>query len=222
MSNAVGYTRLSQDSDTSIEKQKREIRSYCKRDGFELVDIYNEGEYASGFDDVADRPEYQQVKQLLLNAEMSAVVVRDRDRLGRDFDERMQFVLDLRQTGVELHTATEGHVDLSDRYKVVMESMHAASDDQAKCHEIEKAKEAVRDRVEAGYYHGEPPLGLTFDDEKKHLEASAEFDVIKDVFEMLDRGVPYSEISAEAGVATGTVSKIKQRGREFYAEYGDV
>lgn len=90
--------------------------------------------------------------------------------------------------------------------------MRAASDDQGKREEIQKAKAAIRERVEAGYFHGEPPLVLTFDGEKRYLEASDEFETIKRVFELLDRGVPYTEISEEVGLATGTVSKIKSMG----------
>lgn len=219
---AVGYTRLSQDSQMSIGEQTRRIREYCDREGFELVAIHDEGERSSGYDDVEDRPAYQQVKALLRERAVDAVVVRDRQRIGRDFDERMQFILDCRQTDIELHTEHSGEVDLSDPYAAAMESMHAAADDQGKRTEIEKAKQAIERRIEEGYYHGQPPLGLTFDENKQYLVPSEEFDTVQTVFDRLDEGVAYRKIAEEVGVATGTVSNINERGREFYEQYGEI
>lgn len=219
---AVGYTRLSQESQMSIPEQKRRIRQYCDREGFELLTIHDEGERSSGYDDVEDRPAYQEVKQLLRERAVDAVVVRDRQRIGRDFDERMQFILDCRQTDMDLHTERSGEVDLSDPYDAAMESMHAAADDQAKRAEIEKAKQAIERRLEQGYYHGQPPLGLTFDEDKQHLVPDEEFETVQTVLDRLEDDVPYREISDELGVAIGTISNIKQRGREFYEEYADT
>jgi len=147
-SEAVGYTRLSQQSDTSIGNQMTVIRDYCERQGLELVRIYDDGAGSSGFD--TEHPEYAKVRELMRNGEVDAVVVRDRSCLGRDFDERMQFVLDLRGTDVSLHAAREGVVDLDDPYAVVMESMRAATDDSGKREEIEKAREKVSERVLSG------------------------------------------------------------------------
>ncbi len=52
---AVGYLRLSQDGH-SIERQRHDVEAYANTNGFALVEIYNEGKRASGFD--ADRPKY--------------------------------------------------------------------------------------------------------------------------------------------------------------------
>lgn len=57
MSSAIGYTRLSRDSDTSIDRQKRHIREYADKNGLLLDHIYDDGERSSGFDE--SRQEYQ-------------------------------------------------------------------------------------------------------------------------------------------------------------------
>ena len=57
---AVGYTRLSQKSDASIDDQKQEIRDLADEQGFNLTRIYDDGELASGFD--SERPEYLQMQ----------------------------------------------------------------------------------------------------------------------------------------------------------------
>lgn len=212
-SKAVGYTRLSQQSDTSISDQKTAIEDYCEQQGFSLVRIYDDGEGSSGFD--TERPEYAKVRELMRAGEVDAVVVRDRSRLGRDFDERMQFVLDLRQTGVSLHAAREGKVNLEDPYAVVMESMRAATDDSGKREEIEKSQEKVQERVENGYYHGRPPFGTQFSKDKTRLVPGSDFSVVVKVLGLLDAGESYRAIHEETGVSLGSISRIKDRRGQY-------
>ena len=215
---AVGYTRLSQKSDTSIDDQKKAIKAYCSQRGLELLRIYDDGEGSSGFD--TERPEYAKVRELMRADKIDAVVVRDRSRLGRDFDERMQFVLDLRRSEVSLHAAREGLVDLSDPYAVVMESMRAATDDSGKREEIEKAREKVAERVSNGYYHGRPPFGTQFSSDKTRLVPGDEFETVVEVLGMIDAGDSYRNIHEETGVSLGTISRIKER-REDYEDMMD-
>lgn len=106
MSSAIGYTRLSQESDTSIDRQKRHIREYAAKNNLTLETIYDDGERSSGFDE--SREEYQQVLDRVQAGKLTAVIVNDKRRLARDFDETMRLVLDLREHDVEAHTYQEG------------------------------------------------------------------------------------------------------------------
>ena len=112
MSRSIGYTRLSQESDTSIDRQKRHIHEYVVDLGFELETIYDDGERSSGFDE--SREEYVKLRGRVQSGEIEAVVVNDKRRLARDFDETMRLVLDLREHDVEAHTYQQGQLDLSD------------------------------------------------------------------------------------------------------------
>lgn len=212
---AVGYTRLSQDSDTSIDRQKAAIWEYCDTHGLELTAIRDDGKFSSGFDN--DRTEYQSVKRLVDEQAVGAVVVYDKTRIGRDFDERMQFVLDLRRTDTELHSARRGVIDLSDPTDAAVESIHAAKDDEAKREEIEKSKEAVEERLEAGYDHGRPPFGLQFDDAGEYWVPGDRFDDVLEVLRLRNAGHTYEEIADEVGVGAGTAHRIVDR-REFYVK----
>jgi len=60
MSKAIRYTRLSQDSDTSIDWQKRHTREYADENSVFLEGIYDDGEQSSGFDE--SREEFQEVR----------------------------------------------------------------------------------------------------------------------------------------------------------------
>jgi DNA invertase Pin-like site-specific DNA recombinase len=210
---AAGYTRLSQDSDTSIDRQKEEIKEYCRKQDLELREIFDDGERTSGYN--IEREQYQRLKEKL--QEIDTVVARDRQRLGRDFDERMQFILDLRQTDTALHITTEGEIDLSDPYSVVMESMQSASDDKSKRKEIEKAKKEVQKRQEKGYYQGKPPFGLQFDDEKKYLVPDENFETALKVLKLRDQDKSYPDISDELGITTSKAYRINQN-RDLYHE----
>jgi DNA invertase Pin-like site-specific DNA recombinase len=210
---AAGYTRLSQDSDTSIERQKEEIKEYCRKQDLELQEIYDDGERTSGYN--TEREQYQRLKEKL--QEIDTVVARDRQRLGRDFDERMQFILDLRQTNTALHITREGKIDLTDPYNIVMESMQSASDDKSKRKEIEKAKKAVQKRQEKGYYQGKPPYGLQFDDEKKYLVPDENFETALEVLKLRDQDKSYPNISEELGISTSKAYRINQN-RSLYQE----
>jgi len=57
---AIGYTRLSQQSDTSIERQRSHIKEYADERGWQLATVYDDGERASGFD--SNREQYQRLR----------------------------------------------------------------------------------------------------------------------------------------------------------------
>jgi len=210
----------------SIPKQKEKINDYCDRHGFELIEIYDDGEHASGYE-TDERPEYRELRDLVRAGEIDAVVVRDTGRIGRDFDERMYFVLDCRQAGVELHSDEFGQHDLSDPWSVLQETAQAAGDDVQKRKEIERSKEATERRIENGCYHGTPPIGLQFADDNCHLEKDErEWQTVCDIIERRQRDDPVKEVAKDTGVSVATVSRVANRGYQWYqdklAEYGQL
>jgi len=223
MTEAWGYTRLSQTSDTSIDRQKRHIVSYTDEHGFTLAGILDDGERSSGFD--AAREKYQELRKLVSDGDLDAIVVNDKKRLARDFDETMRLILDCREQDVEIHTHRDGQLDISDPMNASIEVLRAASDHEAKLEEIEKAKEAVRERVDNGCYHGTPPFGLRFAEDKCHLEkAEEQFDQLETILERREDGDRVVDVAEDVGVSTATVSRATSRGIEWYeeklAEYG--
>lgn len=217
MSSAIGYTRLSQESDTSIDRQKRHIREYAGENGFELETIYDDGERSSGFDE--SREQYQQVRDRVQEGEIAAVIVNDKRRLARDFDETMRLVLDLREHDVEAHTFQEGRLDLSDPVQAAVEVLQAASEHEAKKKEIERAREAVQERIENGHDHGRPPIGFQFDDagERWVPDRDGRFEDVVEAIQMVEDGATYSDVQEELGIAPSTMSGVMDR-RDRYLE----
>lgn len=233
MTKAAGYTRLSQESDRSIERQKEHIREYAKEKDLELIRIFDEGERVSGFD--KNREKYDELIEAARNGEIDAIIVNDRSRLGRDKWQRIQHFSELVQEGVEFHTYYDGFSDPDEEITLLEEAMHAQQDDKVKSEEIEKAKEEISNRIDAGYFHGKPPFGLEYAADKKHLEKNekewqvAQFiwnnredytlrelrDEIKDTFGTEDDDMK---------LHITTIDRIDDREREWYEdklnEYG--
>ena len=218
MSRAVGYTRLSQESDTSIDRQKRHIRDYTDELGFDLETIYDDGERSSGFDE--SREEYVELRDRVQSGEIEAVVVNDKRRLARDFDETMRLVLDLREHDVEAHTYQEGQLDLSDPVQAAVEVLQAASEHEAKKKEIERAREAVQERIDNGFDHGRPPIGFRFDDagERWVPDVGGRFEDVVEAIQMVDDGVTYAEVKEELGIAPSTMSGVMKRRNRYLKE----
>lgn len=220
MTRAVGYTRLSQQSDTSIERQERNIREYCEDNGWHIVDILDDGEGASGFD-TEGREAYATLKDMVPHVD--AVVTNDKRRLARDEDEVMRLVPLLRENGTELHTARDGALDLDDTMSAALEILAAAMAAKEKKQEIEKAREAVRERQKAGFWHGGIPHGLRVDDDTKLLERDP--DEWGDVEAVLEADV-VGRVVDDVDVSAGTAYNIAERGREWYEakleEHGGV
>jgi DNA invertase Pin-like site-specific DNA recombinase len=213
----VGYTRLSQKSDTSIDRQKRHIREYADEQALELQRIYDDGESSSGFD-TESREEYQKLRRRIETGDFDAVVLNDKRRLARDIDEVMRLIPDLRTTKTELHTYEDGLLDLSDPMRAAIEILQAAAAHEEKLKEIRRAIEAVDERVsDPDVDHGRPRFGMTYDESKKRQVPGEHFEDVKDILRLRGDRVPYRHIAEQVRASRETVRKVWER-REWYRE----
>ena len=212
---AVGYVRLSQESDTSIEDQRREIRELADEQSFDLLRIYDDGERSSGFD--SERSEYLRMQAVLEDEDVGHLIVRDRDRLSRDKRERSILLYDLDEWDVTLWTTSDGErVEIDDEEDWLMEMIRSYMDDVAKRREIEKARKKTQERVEAGYWQGRPPFGLQLDDEGKHLEPDPnEYDTAVDIIERRESGDSLRSIANEVEPSRSTVRRVVENKERY-------
>jgi len=215
MTEAAGYSRLSQESDTSIARQQRHIRAHCDQHGLDLLTIYDDGERASGFD--SERSAYRELRERIESGELDAVVVNDKRRLARDIDEVMRLVPLLRSSDTELHTHRDGRLDLSDPMRAAIEILMAAAAHEEKMAEIEKSIEAIREKQERGDDLGRPRFGMRYSDDGRRQVPGDDFDTVLDILTLRNRGLTYEEIQERTGVALGTISNVLDR-REWYVE----
>ncbi|QLG28168.1 recombinase family protein [Halorarum halophilum] len=206
---AVGYVRRSDKSDSSIESQIRDIHEYAEENGYEVDQVYNEGNRVSGWDDA--REQYNEMRAAAKREEFDAVIARDGTRLGRDERERMRLWLDLAEWGIELHTKRRGYIDPDEPFSMVQEAFHASQSDHAKREEIEKAQAEIQLRVENGWWHGGLPKGTEYTADKRGLARGAEYETVMNIISAKEDGETHAEVSDEYGVATGTVTNILSR-----------
>lgn len=217
MTDAIGYTRLSQQSDTSIDRQERNIREYADDRGLELNEILSDGEGASGFD-AEERPQYQRVVERVRAGDVDAVVVNDKRRLTRDVDEAMRLLPDFRESGTELHTVQDGPLDLSDPIRAAIEIVSAAAAYEEKRQEIEKSKEAVQERVnDPETDHGRPRFGMTYSEDGQRQVPGERFDDVLAILRLREQDYTLEEIAEAVGTSVPTVSRVLDR-REWYIE----
>ena len=214
---AAGYTRLSQQSDTSISRQKRHIREYAEDHGLELDQIYDDGESSSGFE-TESRDQYQGLRRRIEDGELDAVVLNDKRRLARDIDEVMRLIPDLRTTNTELHTYEDGALDLSDPMRAAIEILQAAAAHEEKLKEIRRAIEAVNERVEnPDIDHGRPRFGMSYDDSGTRQVPGDRFDEVETILQRREDGETYRAIAEDVDASRETVRKVWER-RKWYRE----
>lgn len=163
------YTRLSQESDRSIERQKERNRKYAEEtfDDPEIT-IWNDGRWTSGFDD--DRSEWQSLIKRIDAGITDAIQADGVRRFARDFDSVTKLLLKCRSQDVDIHDASTGEqLDLDDPVSVAVELIQAASEHEAQQRDIAKSRDETASRIDAGYYHGAEPAGLRFDDDGQYL-----------------------------------------------------
>jgi DNA invertase Pin-like site-specific DNA recombinase len=213
---AVGYARLSQESDTSIASQIEDIKKYCSAHGFNLLRVFNEGEKASGWD--TERSEFNRMIEFVRNCgTVKVIVVRDGSRLGRVFKDRMYWLLYFDRMGVEVHTV-EGKIDPDNPTELLVESVKAYSDDVVKRAEIERSRRELKKRIERGLPVGRPPYGFRYSKDKtKLVPEPEEFEKALRVIKLREQGKSWRDISSEVNIATTTARRVWER-RDRYKE----
>lgn len=213
---ADGYTRLSQDSDRSIQRQKENIKEWVEnRTDVCLNTIYDDGRWSTGFS-AEDRDEWQRVLERIRNGDTDMVVADGKRRFARDFDDTMELIVSCRRNNVNLVDTNEGPLDLDDPMNVAVELVQAASEHEAMKRYIEKSIKETENRKDAGYYHGEPPTGLTFDEDGRYLviDEQHEEDILR-VLDHAENGLSLRQIAKDVPWTHPTVSKISERRDEY-------
>ena len=110
MKTAVAYSRVSgkgQVDGHGFERQEEEVRTYCKREGLNLIATYRE-EGVSGVTDETDRPAFQSMIADLLANGCRTVIVEGLDRLARELRIQEALLAYLAAKGVTLISARTG------------------------------------------------------------------------------------------------------------------
>lgn len=209
------YVRLSDHSNRSIDGQIEDCREYAESHGLTVDHIYNEGQGESGWD--AERTEYTQMLEDAGNGEFDTLIVRRAHRVGRDHRERIRRLWDLDDWGVELHTCKRGYIDPEKSSDFLMEVFRAMTDDKGKRDEVELLEAEMAKRKERGWYIGEAPTALRYDEDKQYLEATGEIDEVLRVYDLRDEGATYRDIAEHVPWSLPTIGKLIDRRDKYEA-----
>ena len=110
MKRVIGYVRVSsliqKEKGNSIPNQIEKIESYCKLNGYELVDILKD-DGISGMSK-SKRKDYLKLIDIMEDRNIGGVVVNDLSRIGRKMSDVVEFVDIIKKKQIEFHSIKEG------------------------------------------------------------------------------------------------------------------
>ena len=110
MKKVIGYVRVSslvqKEKGNSIPNQIEKIKSYCKLNGYELVDILKD-DGISGMSK-SKRKDYLKLIDIMEDRNIDGVVVNDLSRIGRKMSDVVEFVDIIKKKQIEFHSIKEG------------------------------------------------------------------------------------------------------------------
>jgi len=152
----VGYIRVSGDKQvgeghSSLETQESRIREVVKQNGGLVVRLFQDVQ--SGRRD--DRVDYQNMVKYVLEEDIDVVLVQYLDRFGRNPQEILQRIWELRDHGVSVEATDQ---DIQDELILLVMAGVAG-------HESKRTSERVRANmgniVRRGIHSGKPPFGFS-------------------------------------------------------------
>lgn len=207
---AVGYARVSghqqRDQGISLEYQQEMIKTYCKLNNLELIEIVVDGARSAYKQELDRRSDGRRVMELVGVDQATAVVALRLDRLFRSQDGCTRIIGGWTKEGVALHLIDLGGsaVDTSTPIgKLVLYALvtMAQLESQAKS---ERMKDVWAHVKKSGRILGNTaPFGFSVGSSNELVENQDEQDTIRLIKEMRENGMSYRKI----------VDKLSQEGR---------
>ena len=180
------YTRLSSDDDkgNSIENQLREGREFALGNGFEKnYVIYDEGEGVSGRRDIKDRPQLDKLMKDIVVGKVTAVWMRNQNRLERNSNTFHLFAATAKKAKVDVYFGDKGKVDFNDPAGFLQSSIASAVNQyQAELTGLQ-VKKVLKDNVSEGKVVGGIPFGFKKGDNKMLVVCPKNSEIIKQTFD---------------------------------------
>lgn len=110
MKKVIGYVRVSslvqKEKGNSIPNQISKIKSYCKLNEYELIDILSDDGISGMIK--SKRKDYLKLIDIISNKDIDGVVVNDLSRIGRKMSDVVEFIDSMKKKNIEFHTIKEG------------------------------------------------------------------------------------------------------------------
>jgi DNA invertase Pin-like site-specific DNA recombinase len=154
---AAGYIRVSTGGQAEhglgLDIQRDAIAAYCKREGLDLVGIYEDAA-VSGSNGEADREGWPLLVEGLKAGEFSVVVVMRLDRLARDLMLQETLLLGVQRLGGELVSIDEPDLCNGDPTRTMFRQIKGAVSEYDKAMIVARLKAGRRKKARQGGYSG--------------------------------------------------------------------
>lgn len=225
MSKAAYVIRQSQGTDDSISlgQQRKQVAALAGQlaDETEKYDFGNFTGFSirtKGPDEerIDAHPEMQELLERLRAGEFDYLVALDDTRIARDgFFEEVK--------GAVLHGGAEfAFVRDVEDLDSLTHGVKRTVETKVKQDEIQKGKVAWEEWAGEAEHVGRPPKGLKYNGSGDGLEPDDEFETVADVILWSESGLSYREIRERTDYSTGTIANIRERGRDFYEQFGEI
>jgi DNA invertase Pin-like site-specific DNA recombinase len=157
MTRAFGYVRLSKmdEATTSLDRQRRDIRAWCQRNGTTLVELFEDTD-KSAYQRRVRRPDFERMLSRL--GEVDVVVTWKLDRLARSVVGFNNLLTEFEAAGVAIAT-TDGAVDMTTASGRAMAQMTAVFAELEAATTSERVKAMHAFKKERGEWVGQVPFG---------------------------------------------------------------
>ena len=195
----VGYLRVSTEDQAvkghSLDAQARSIRAFADSQSHEVLEIVTDAG-VSGARRPEDRPGFHRVIELARARAFSILLVWKFDRLSRNLTHSVTTVNDLREEyGVVLRSVTEP-IDTATPMGEIIFALLAGFAAEERRTITRRTLAGKKEKASQGGYSGGPtPLGYERDQEGGLRINAAEAEIVRQVHEMRQQGMPYQAIA---------------------------
>ncbi len=199
MKNVVAYCRVSTDGQAGedkfgIESQKQQIMEYCAKNDMQIYEWYID-EGISGVKE--SRPEFDRIlfsESTVENPPIEAIVVAKNDRIARDINIYFYYKMLLKKKNIQLISISEDFGQFG-VFSHMLEAFTLCVAEMERDNITKRTKNgrAVK-ATKGGYSGGRVPYGYKVTDGKLIIDEK-ESEIVKEIFEMLDKGTAMLSIA---------------------------
>lgn len=213
MESIVLYSRVST-SDQDFDSQVQDLKKWVTANNFKVVKSF--GETASGYDLNAERKEYDNMKEYVLNNNIKHIAIWEISRLSRSMVKMITEVEFFTKHQVNIHFKKEGLESLSDNTtnKLLLQILGAVA---------ELERNTMQDRMARGrmssIMNGKAvflsvlPYGYTKDEDGKLIVDEEEAKVVRMMFDLAIKGTTLYQIAQKLN-SLGIQTRFHKQGRK--------
>src|SRR5664280_3733799 len=191
--NAALYARVSKDKGQDVSNQLRQLREFCRKQGWEIVEEYIDR--ASGKH--SDREQFQAMFAAASRREFDCVLFWSLDRFSREGTlETLTHLQRLTACGVAFKSFTEQYLDGTGMFRDAIIGILAALAKQERVRLSERVQAGLQRAKAQGRVGGRPKVNRAADPEAKAIR------------KLRDDGQSYGEIATELGRSKADVYRV--------------